>query len=108
MINASLNSTEFKQDIQLVDRIQSERTNMAVRNIDPDIQARDEDWEGNNAAFSCPVCGKVFIVSSHMHIVSSHMHEGTRECPSCHKSTGYVVGGKKSGGSARIEWKNAN
>jgi len=74
---------------------------MAVRTIDKDHQARDEDWDGNNAAFSCPVCGKVFLVSG-------HMHDGKRECPSCHKSTGYVVAGKKSDGSARIEWPNSN
>jgi hypothetical protein len=73
----------------------------AVRNIDKDHMAADEDWEGNNAAFSCPVCRKVFLVSS-------HMHEGKRECPSCHKSTGYVEGGKKSEGKARIEWPNSN
>lgn len=72
---------------------------MEVRNIDPDIMTHNEDWEGNNAAFSCPVCGKVFLVSA-------LMHKGARQCPSCHKSTGYVVGGKKTGGSARIEWSN--
>jgi predicted RNA-binding Zn-ribbon protein involved in translation (DUF1610 family) len=76
---------------------------MAVRSIDPDVQARDEDWEGNNAAFSCPVCGKVFLVSA-----SPLMHNGSRECPNCHRSTGYVEGGRKGGGSARIEWKNSN
>jgi hypothetical protein len=74
---------------------------MAVRNIDKDHQARDEDWDGNNAAFSCPVCGKVFLVSG-------HMHDGKRDCPGCKKSTGYVVRGKKSEGSARIEWPNSN
>jgi predicted RNA-binding Zn-ribbon protein involved in translation (DUF1610 family) len=76
---------------------------MAVRHIDPVDIARDEDWEGNNAAFSCPVCGKVFLVSG-----SPTMHNGSRKCPNCQKSIGYVKGGKKRGGSARIEWKNSN
>jgi predicted RNA-binding Zn-ribbon protein involved in translation (DUF1610 family) len=76
---------------------------MAVRHIDPVDMARDEDWAGNNAAFSCPVCGKVFLVSG-----SSKIHNGSRECPNCHKSTGYVEGGQKGGGSARIEWKISN
>jgi hypothetical protein len=72
-----------------------------VRHIDKDHMACDEDWDGNNAAFSCPVCRKVFLVSA-------HMHSGKRECPNCHKSTGYVVGGKNSNGTARIEWLNPN
>lgn len=70
---------------------------MAVRHIDPQTHARDEDWEGNNAAFSCPVCGKVFLVSA-------QLHKGSRKCPACQKSIGYVEGGKKSEGTARIEW----
>lgn len=75
----------------------AELLDMAVRNIDSQDQARDEDWVGNNAAFTCPPCGKVFLVSN-------HMHDGARPCPACGGSTGYVVGGKASGGSARIEW----
>lgn len=72
---------------------------MAVRHIDKDHPAFDEDWDGNNAAFSCPVCRKVFLVSE-------YMHSGKRPCPNCNGSVGYVVGGKNSGGSARIEWPN--
>jgi rubrerythrin len=74
---------------------------VAVRNIDKDYMARDEDWDGNNAAFSCPCCGKVFLVSG-------YMHEGKRVCPVCQDSTGYVIGAKDSGGSARIEWPNSD
>jgi transcription elongation factor Elf1 len=57
----------------------------------------DEDREGNNAAFSCPLCNKVFIVSV-------TLHSGRRTCPKCGKSTTWVIGGKTSGGSAGIEW----
>ncbi len=73
---------------------------MARREIDPTgTDARDEDWAGNNAAFTCPRCGKVFLVSK-----SSSIHGGKRVCPSCKQSTGYVTGGRKSGGKAYIEW----
>jgi hypothetical protein len=73
---------------------------MPVIQIDQDAIAHDLDWEGNNAAFTCPLCKKVFIVSA-------HMHEGERQCPGpgCGKSTGRVLGGKKSGGSASITWE---
>ncbi len=70
---------------------------MARRDIDPDRPARDEDWQGNNAAFACPVCGRVFVVSELLH------REG-RNCPECGRSKGTVKGGRQSGGSARIEW----
>lgn len=77
---------------------------MAVRHIDKEHQARDEDWEGNNAAFSCPVCGKVFLVSAYMH---GDGHKGARPCPGCKKSTGNVGESKKDPeGFARIEWPN--
>ncbi len=71
---------------------------MARRELDPDSLARDEDWEGNNAAFTCPGCGKVFLVSKRLH------KEG-RPCPSCGKSVGTVTSGKLGGGKAYIEWK---
>jgi hypothetical protein len=74
---------------------------MGIRQIDKDHPACDEDWDGNNAAFSCPICRKVFLVSE-------YMHGGQRDCPNCHKSTGYVKGGKATGGSARIEWPKSN
>lgn len=71
---------------------------MPRKEISPDNLGKDEDWEGNNAAFKCPVCGKVFIVSA-------IIHKGIRKCPECNKSTGYCSdGGRKSGGNARIEW----
>ena len=72
---------------------------MSERTLNPGTLENNEDWEGNNVAFTCPVpdCGKVFIVSG-------MIHRGVRECPACQKSTGYVSGGKKSGGKAYIEW----
>jgi ribosomal protein S27AE len=78
---------------------------MARREIDPGdgAQARDEDWEGNNAAFTCPRCGKVFIVTNIPGPPKSHIDQSKRECPVCQKSTGHVTGGKK-GGAAYIEW----
>lgn len=60
---------------------------------------RDTDWEGNNAAFSCPVCREVFVVSA-------MVHEDGRVCPNpdCGKSKARVVGAKGRGGTAIIEW----
>jgi predicted RNA-binding Zn-ribbon protein involved in translation (DUF1610 family) len=72
---------------------------MATRSIDPDTAKHrdDEDWEGNNAAFTCPACRKVFIVSE-------PIHKGSRPCPRCGKSIGHINGGRKSGGSAHLTW----
>jgi hypothetical protein len=58
---------------------------------------KDEDWVGNNAAFTCPVCHGVFLVSG-------MFHKNGRDCPKCGKSKGRVLGGKESGGTATIEW----
>jgi hypothetical protein len=74
---------------------------MKSRALDPGALGRDEDWEGNNAAFTCPRCQKVFIVSG-------QIHRGHRDCPGCHKSIGRVSGGRKSGGTASIEWPEAD
>jgi predicted RNA-binding Zn-ribbon protein involved in translation (DUF1610 family) len=64
----------------------------------------DEDWEGNNAAFRCPACSKVFIVSDTRMHIGPNGEKGYRKCPNCAKSIGRVRGGRKSGGSASIEW----
>jgi hypothetical protein len=32
---------------------------MPTRTIDRNAIGQDEDWEGNNAAFTCPLCRKV-------------------------------------------------
>lgn len=70
---------------------------MPRRELDPKNLRHDEDWEGNNAAFACPLCKKVFIVSS-------QIHKGIRRCPNCQKAMGSCEGGKESGGKASIEW----
>ncbi len=70
---------------------------MPSRNLDANLLGRNEDWVGNNVAFRCPECDKVFIVSD-------HIHKGQRECPACGKSVGRVKGGKESGGEASLEW----
>ena len=77
---------------------------MPVKNLIPDDLKQDEDWEGNNAAFKCPVCQKVFIVSATRMHMSPEKEKGYRKCPSCGKSFGRISGGRKSGGSASIEW----
>jgi hypothetical protein len=71
---------------------------MPRKQLDPDNLAFDEDWIGNNAAFTCPVCQKVFIVSG--------LLSNERPCPNCGKSKGFVSlnGGPQSGGQATIEW----
>ena len=71
---------------------------MPERTLDPENLSKSEDWQGNNAAFTCPVCTNVFIVSAAFHTKG-------RACPACGKSKGFVAGGRKSGGSARIEWE---
>lgn len=70
---------------------------MAKHEINPKAVALDEDWAGNNAAFTCPKCGKVFIVSQ-------LLHKNGRDCPRCGKAKGLVSGGQKSNGRAWIEW----
>jgi len=72
---------------------------MPTRTLDPGSLGNDEDWEGNNAAFKCPHCSKVFLVSG------TRIHKGTRQCPQCGKSTGHCsIEGKKSGGTASLDW----
>ncbi len=66
--------------------------------LNPKHLAHHEDWEGGHAAFTCPECEKVFIVSA-------ALHEGRRMCPNCGNSTGHVEGRRESGGSAWLEWK---
>ena len=71
---------------------------MPTRILNPHNIGHDEDWEGNNAAFKCPHCGKVFILSG-------QIHGGQRECPICKRSTGYCDNkGRMSGGTAKIDW----
>ncbi len=53
---------------------------MPTKYLDPYNLGDDEDWEGNAAAFRCPRCGKVFIVSG------TRIHRGEGQCPKCGKS----------------------
>ena len=64
--------------------------------LNPNHLAHHEDWEGEHAAFTCPGCGKVFIVCG-------SIHEGRRPCPNCGESTGHVQGKRQDGGKAWLE-----
>tara|TARA_B100000609_G_C17027282_1_gene336867 strand:- start:241 stop:468 length:228 start_codon:yes stop_codon:yes gene_type:complete len=44
---------------------------------------KNSDIWGNNAAFICPVCSKVFIVSL-------FLTNGERQCPCCGQSTAKI------------------
>jgi len=66
---------------------------MSSRPIDP--TRKDEDWEGNNAAVTCGSCGKVFVISG-------HIHSGERACPNCGETRVILKGGRKSGGTAVV------
>lgn len=46
---------------------------MPSKSLDPYNLGDDEDWEGNAAAFTCPYCSKVFIVSG------TRIHNGVRK-----------------------------
>lgn len=54
-----------------------------------------DDWSDNNAAFTCPSCGKVFVVSS-------FTDKFGRRCPRCGKSKAFVTGSEANGGKAWI------
>ncbi|MBU4402476.1 MAG: hypothetical protein KJ907_07040 [Actinobacteria bacterium] len=77
---------------------------MPIRNLIHNELKHDEDWEGNNAALTCPACKKVFIVSDTRMHVDPQGEKGYRKCPACGKSVGRVKGGRKSDGTASIEW----
>jgi len=78
---------------------------MPSKNLDPNNLGQDEDWEGNNAAFKCPHCGKVFIVSGTRMHGGTRISPGVRKCPQCGKSIARCsMGGRKGGGTASLEW----
>jgi len=64
---------------------------MPTKDLNVDNLGLGEDWVGNNAAFRCPLCQKVFLVSQ-------FLHQGGRRCPKCAKSIGRVTGGSGQGG----------
>ena len=69
---------------------------MPIRYFDHDHKDTNVDWHGNNAAFTCPVCSTVFVVSI-------LMDKNGRKCPACNKATAFVTGSPKDS-EARIEW----
>lgn len=56
---------------------------IAPRSLDKNSLRRNEDWVGNNAAFTCPSCNQVFLVSG-------MIHRNGRSCPNCGQFTGRV------------------
>jgi len=74
---------------------------MPIKELSSHQLGMNEDWEGNNAAFRCPLCDKVFIVNS------TRMHHGQRRCPNCRKSIARITGGRKAEGKATIEWPDS-
>jgi len=69
----------------------------ARRQLDRNRLAISEDWHGTSAAFTCPICTRVFVVDC------SFDRDG-RKCPTCGKSVGSITGAPGSGGTAEISW----
>jgi len=65
----------------------------APRSLDKNALGKSEDWVGNNAAFTCPNCGKVFLVSG-------VIHRTGRQCPCCAQSVGRI---NEEGTTASLE-----
>jgi hypothetical protein len=86
------------------ERISNGGAIIPIKVLNPNDLERGEDWEGNNAAFTCPICQKVFIVSDTRIHIGSQKEKGCRKYPTCLKSVVRVNGGRKSGGTASIEW----
>jgi 5-methylcytosine-specific restriction protein A len=76
---------------------------VTTRAIDRNAIRKDEDWEGNNAAFTRPLCKKGFIVSAPPSSGTAKLSKSK-----CGKSVGWVRGGRLSGGDAGIEWSEVN
>lgn len=75
---------------------------MSKRYIDKENIKKGEDWLGNNAAFTCSICGKVYIVSD----FPPRPWGGIQECPGCGKSVAHCTGKKDADGTeAWIEWE---
>src|SRR6266513_1491414 len=60
---------------------------MSIRPIDPNAIVHDEDCEGNDAAFCCPICVKVFSVNDTQMPVGAKGEKGYRKCPGCPSQT---------------------
>jgi len=70
---------------------------METKKLHRDEKILDADWHGNNAAFTCPVCNKVFLVSAILNEPGGE--RGVRLCPNCKTSTGRI-----NAEGASIEW----
>lgn len=81
---------------------------MAVINLDANNLSKDYDWVGNNAAFRCPLCHKVFIVTNapiDYRRLPGYVAPGVRDCPACGKSRATVTGGAADPqAGASVEW----
>ena len=84
-------------------------------NPEPNVlrKQRDADWVGNNAAFVCPACEHVYIVTgAGKRYLDTTMqpHCNERTCPNCGKSVAHIPkGGRKKArkgeaNNAWIEW----
>ena len=71
---------------------------MKTKNLNAQQPDLKEDWLGNNAAFECPVCGKVYLVNGSINPV--------RTCPGCGQSHGHVIGSRQGGGKAFVVWEH--
>ena len=79
---------------------------MALKELVPGKVGRVEDWQGDIACFTCQKCGKVFLVTPQH--VGPNGEQGYRSCSECGRSVGRVEGRLESGGSASIEWPEAD
>jgi uncharacterized protein DUF6697 len=69
---------------------------MKTKELDSQNLGPKEDWLGNNAAFECPLCSKVYIASAFL--------KSERPCPGCGKSRARVTGSEGKGGKAIVTW----
>ena len=74
---------------------------MNRRVINPNDQV--EDWFGNNIAITCPVCGKVYVVSGFLK--GEGVQKGERKCPKCGKSMGKVESTAGKPSTATVIWE---
>ena len=73
--------------------------------FDRNNQPANIDWIGSNAAFTCPLCGHIFIVTT---MPGIHGQGRQRDCRQCGQSTAHVTGGRLDlGAEAFIEWPDS-
>jgi len=67
---------------------------MESKILETDKMPKEADYHGNNAAVTCPVCGKIFVVSK-------LIDKGKRVCPVCGKATASI---SEDGKQVKVEW----